>query len=644
MKDLLPFVVAGVATGSLYGLAATGLVLSYKTSGIFNFAHGALGAGTAFVFHDLRDLHHLAWPVALVVSAGIVAPLTGLGFSFFAARLARESTARRVVATVGLLLLVQGLIQLRYGIAPLPFATPFPSSTFMLFNVHVGYDQLITVAIAIAAVAGLGVFFRYSLLGLRMRAVVDNSELVDLNGTHPQRVHAVSWMIGAGFAGLSGILLAPSIGLDAVLLTLLVVQAFGAAALGRFHNLTATFVGGLAIGVVQYLLRAPNIVDRIPGLGDLPQLNQSISFIALFAVLLFTRPGAFSERSVPRPPRSDDHLPRSIAMVALAGAAVVIVVLPVVFDTKLPVFTLGAVFVTIFASLFLLTEVSGQVSLCHVTFVAIGATTFAHVTTGAGLPWLIGVLIGGLIAIPVGALVAIPAIRLSGLFLGLATLGFGVLVEQLVYNRAVMFGYLGVRTGARPSLFGFDSDAGYFYLCCAFAAVAILAVATIRRGRLGRLLNALADSPVALVTHGTSINVTRVIVFCTGAFMAAIGGALYVGVVGSVSSSGVSPTALVSFNSLLWLAVVSIAGRHVVMSPLIAALGLIVIPSYFTSPQTAQYLTIGFGALALVMSTFGTSVAHAVRDALPRASQRALRSPVAARLHDRPRLAVVSDA
>jgi ABC-type branched-subunit amino acid transport system permease subunit len=333
-------------------------------------------------------------------------------------------------------------------------------------------------------------------------------------------------------------------------------------------------------------------------------------------------------------------------LAALATAAAAVVALPLVFDTKVPVFTLAAVFVTIFASLFLLTEVSGQVSLCHVTFVAIGATTFAHMTTGAGFPWLVGVFIGGLVAIPVGALVAVPAIRLSGLFLGLATLGFGVLVEQLVYNRAVMFGYLGVRTGARPALLGLDGDTGYFYLCCAFAAVAILAVAMIRRSRLGRLLNALADSPVALATHGTSINVTRVIVFCTAAFMAAIGGALYVGVVGSVSSNGVSPTALVSFNSLLWLAVVSIAGRHVAVSPLIGALGLIVIPSYFTSPQTAQYLTIGFGALALLVSTYSTTVAQAVRDALPRASQRALHSPVTARVarHDRARLAGVTDA
>jgi ABC-type branched-subunit amino acid transport system permease subunit len=631
MKELLPFVVAGAVAGSLYGLAATGLVLTYKTSGIFNFAHGALGAGTAFLFHEFRDLQHLPWPVALLLSAGVIAPLVGLAFSTLAARLEHESITRRVVATVGLLLLIQGAIQLRYGIAPLPFATSFPSETFGLFGVRVGYDQVITVCLSVAAVVLLGCLFRYSVIGLRMRAVVDNSELVDLNATDPAQVRAISWMIGAGFAGLSGILLAPTIGLDALLLTLLVVQAFGAAAIGRFHNITATFVGGVLIGVAQYLLRAPTVVDAVPGLEQLPQLNQSLSFVVLFVVLLFTRKGRFTERSTPRPPRSTDRVPRPVVVTAVVAATGVMIVMPLVYDTKVPVFTLGAVFVSIFASLFLLTEVSGQVSLCHVTFVAIGATTFAHATTGAGLPWLVGIVIAGLVAIPIGALVAVPAIRLSGLFLGLATLGFGILVEQIAYNRALMFGNLGQRTGTRPAMFGLDSNTGYFYLCSGVAVASIVAVTLIRRSRLGRLLNALADSPVALVTHGTSINVTRVLAFCTAAFIAAVAGGLYVGVVGSVSSSGVSPTALTSFNSLLWLAVVAIAGRNTVASPVLAALALIVIPSYFTSPHLAQYLTLGFGGFALLASTFGGSLARAVRDGIPGAEYRALRSPVHAR-------------
>src|ERR1700719_3185800 len=104
MSDLVPFVIAGIVAGSLYGLAAAGLVLTYKTSGVFNFAHGAIGAGAAYLFYELRDLHHLPAWLAALVSVGIAAPLFGLAVSFLAARLAEASTAKRVVATVGLLL------------------------------------------------------------------------------------------------------------------------------------------------------------------------------------------------------------------------------------------------------------------------------------------------------------------------------------------------------------------------------------------------------------------------------------------------------------------------------------------------------------------------------------------------------------
>jgi len=290
------------------------------------------------------------------------------------------------------------------------------------------------------------------------------------------------------------------------------------------------------------------------------------------------------------------------------------------------------VFVTIFASFHLLVEVAGQVSLCQVTFVAVGAASFCHFTTGAGLPWAVGVAMAALVAVPIGALVAIPSVRLSGVFLALATLGFGTVVEQMAYTQPIMFGTIGQRFGSRPDLFGLQGDTGYFYLCAAIGGLAIATVAVIRRTRLGRLLNALADSPTALVTHGSSTTVTRVLVFCLAASMAAVGGALSVGVVGSISSSGVSPSALVPINSLLWLAALAFAGRNTVLSPIIAAGALVLLPSYISSPDLAQYLTIGFGGLALLVSLFGEPIAAWVSAQAPAALARQAASPVRDRL------------
>jgi len=126
VRDLWPFVIAGVATGSIYSIAAMGLVLTYKTSGIFNFSHGALAAASAYVFYELHVGHGQSWPVALAVVLFVVGPVSGLLLELLTRRLAEVTPAMRIVATVGLLLVVQGLAQARYGTAALTFKQFLP--------------------------------------------------------------------------------------------------------------------------------------------------------------------------------------------------------------------------------------------------------------------------------------------------------------------------------------------------------------------------------------------------------------------------------------------------------------------------------------------------------------------------------------
>jgi branched-subunit amino acid ABC-type transport system permease component len=632
LRDFAPYIITGIVAGSLYGLAATGLVLTYKTSGIFNFAHGAVGAGAAYVFYSLHDEAGMPSILAAVITCLVVAPVLGLLLSLLATRLAEASTAKRVVATVGVLLVIQGMITVRFGAAPRTTVTTLPNGTFKVAGVFIGYDQVITTAIAFAAVALLEVLFRYSRLGLQMRAVVDNAELLDLAWQSPLLVRAKAWMIGSIFAAVSGILLAPTVGLDAIVLTLIVVQAFGAAAVGRFERTTATFFAGIGIGILQYLDQAPKIRSFVPfGLAKVTGIEQAIPFLVLFGVLIFTRKGTFNERTVKRSGRVAPPFPTALRNPVMALTGLALIMAPIIYHTKLPVFTMGAVFVTIYASLFLLTEVSNQVSLCHVTFVAIGATTFCHLTSDVGLPWLLGVIGAGLVALPVGAIVAIPAIRLSGAFLALATLGFGILVEKLFYSQDFMFGGFGTLSGHRPDLLGLDTNRGYYYLCLTFGIAAIGTVLLVRRSRLGRLLSGLADSPIAVATHGSNVSVIRVMVFCLSAFLAGMAGALYVGVIGQVSSSGASPSALISFNSLLWLAVLALVGRNAFIAPLLAAGALVVGPSYISDPGISQYLTLGFGLTAIISAAFGDSIAKWIAVRGLTGAERTNRGPVQAR-------------
>ena len=143
-----------------------------------------------------------------------------------------------------------------------------------------------------------------------------------------------------------------------------------------------------------------------------------------------------------------------------------------------------------------------------------------HLTAGFGLPWGVALLLAGLAAVPIGAFIAIPAIRLPGVFLALATFGFGVTMQQMGYPLWLMFGSSSLGQAVNRPSFA-QGDIAFYYLVLAFAVAAGLLVVWLVRSRLGRLLRGMADSPVALATHGTSVMVTRVLVFCLAAFLAA---------------------------------------------------------------------------------------------------------------------------
>jgi len=593
MNALLPFVILGITAGSVYGLTGTGLVLTYKTSGIFNFAQGAVATTGAYVFYILHDdvLHLPAVPTALIC-VFVVGPVLGLGMEAMARRLAEASATMKVVATVGVVLVVQGFFSATFGTLARTFPAWLPQHTFGIGGVFIGADQMIITGIALAATVALFLFFRLTRLGLAMRGVVDNPELLDLGGTSPAAVRRWAWIIGSSFAVLAGVLLAPTLNLDATVLTLLVVQAFGAAAIGRFSSLPLTYAGGLAVGIMASVA-TKYVVTASAALAGLPA---SIPFIVLFLVLIFTPRSKLADRRVSRPrPAAVYAAP---ARVQLAGAAVLGVVLlavpHLVNAGQLPYWSDGLSQVVLFLSLGLLVRTSGQVSLCQAAFAAIGATTMGHLTAGFGLPWGAALLLAGLAAVPIGAFIAIPAIRLPGVFLALATFGFGVTMEQMGYPLWIMFGSSSLGQAVNRPSFA-QGDIAYYYLVLAFAVAAGLLVVWLVRSRLGRLLRGMADSPVALATHGTSVVVTRVLVFCLAAFLAGLSGALFGGVVHTVTSSDFT-----AFSSLTLLALLVIMPGREPWYAFAAGFALVIIPSWISTGGTVgDWLNVLFGAAAV---------------------------------------------
>ncbi len=607
MKTYLPFIVAGLTNGSIYGLAAVGLVLTYKTSGIFNFAHGAQAALAAYLMFEFRERMDMPWPVAGLLSLLLAGVVVGLILERGAYLLSTTSVAARVTATVGLLVFIQGCLIAVFGKASLAMKPFLSQKLVSLPGVNVRWEQIIIVVVALVAVGGLYLFFTRARLGLATQAVVDDPALLGLAGTSPTAVRRFAWLVGSCFAALSGMLLTPSVTLDARLLTLLVFFAFGAAAVGGFSSLPLTYVGGIGIGIGASLLT--NFLGEQQLTGPIQALPVNLPFVVLFVALLVTPTRKLVERGsqVVRRPLAPLAFSRRVTTVATVAGLGLALVIPHVVGAKLPIYITALAYVILFASLGLLVRTSGQVSLCHIAFAAVGASTAAR-AVGEGFPWPLAVLAGGLVAVPIGALLAIPAIRLSGVYLAIATFGFGLVMQRLIYASMFMFGGTFAIRSPRPRLGGLNThtDVGYYHVALAVTVACCALVVLIRRSRMGRLLRAFADSPTAVDAHGTNTNELKVLVFSVSAFMAGVAGALTGPITGTAAAaSGVDIGGFDFSVSLLLITVLFVAGRQPIFSAVVGSVLVVVIPSYATGETAQTWNPIVFGALAIVAAIVG---------------------------------------
>jgi branched-subunit amino acid ABC-type transport system permease component len=599
VQEYLPFIIVGLATGAVYALASLGLVLTYRTSGVFNFAHGAIGMFAAYAFYSFRQ--HMPTALAAVLAIFLVAPLLGIALDrLLFRRLQGAGPATYVVASLGLLVALQGVVVAIYGPGTRRIHAILPTGTYELFDLRVGIDQTLIVVVAVGVSLGLIAFFRATRLGLQTRAVVSDRSLTGLTGVNARTVTTLSWMLGSAFAATAGILFAPFIGLDSLLLTLLVVDAFGAAAVGRLRSFPVTALAAFGIGVAQSL--ATKVVAGHPSLAGFPS---AIPFLTLLGVLLLSRKGSFREVTVvERVARlrgavggRRSQFPARSLLFAFGTAAV----LPaLVSGPRLVTLTATSAFVLVFISLSLLVGLSRQVSLAHAIFVVFGATNLSHLLS-AGVPYPVALPLAALLLVPVGAAMAIPAIRLSGLFLALATFGFGILAQNLLYPTSLMFGVDSVAAIPRPDFL--KGDMAFFYFTLAVVAVGVLAVETVRVTRLGRILTALADSPVALQSPlGVSPLASRVLAFCLSAFLAGLAGGLLGSLVQLVNFQTYS-----AFHSLVWLTVLVLAGSRTFPGSVVAAVLLVTVPAVVDSTlvRTWQPIVFGVGAILLAQAPNG---------------------------------------
>ncbi|MER6010659.1 ABC transporter permease subunit [Streptomyces bluensis] len=629
MSDLLGFVLSGLVSGALYALLASGLVLSYSASGLFNFAHGATAYLCALTFYELHS--GFGWPTVptALLLVCVVAP--GLGWCLdrlMFRKLARVGETAQIVATIGLLValpalglwIVELLQDAGAPVKPaenqfgLPGVGPSPAASWKLTDgVGIDSDQLITWVVTAVVAVGLWVLMRHTSLGLRLRAAVDNRSLVELRGMSADRLSSVAWMVSSGLAGLAGVLATPLLGLSAHDFTLFLFVSATAAVLGRFASVPLAFAGGLGLGVLQNLVAGyASFAERITG------FRTAVPFLILFAGLLVLtrRQRTAGTATADAPPV--DHLagrswvrrwgPWTVAAVLLAGA---------LYTVTTPfwsgIIAQGLAISLVFVSFTVVTGLGAMVSLAQATFVT-AAALVAGLLMSHGWPFAAAAALGTCAAAVLGALVALPALRLGGRSLALATLALAFLADQVLFQ----MGWL--RNGdtgwaiPRPVLGPLDlsDDRAMGVAMIVLVTVIVAALSALRDSPSGRAMLAVRSAPAAAMASGVSVVRTKLTLFTLSAGLAGFGGVMY-----ASYSTRITATDFTAMTGLVWLAVVVAAGvrrpQYAVVAGLVFAVMPHVMADYVTESAHLPVILFGLAGLALANDPDGYCAALPTR-------------------------------
>ena len=538
MTEFISYVVDGVPIGCVFALVAVGLVLTYKTSGVFNLAFGAQAFVAASIYYELRVRND--WPTlaAFVVVVLVISPAIGLMLELLIFRhLRTASPIAKLVASLGLLVAVPEFVQIQMG-TDSTFGVVgiwWNDNALYRFGDYV-YDgkKMAIIVSTVASVVLLGLLFRFAPVGLRMRAVVESPRMTELAGVDANRVSAFSWVLSSTFAGLAGVLLAPLYAsLAPTNFNTLLVAAIAAAAFARLTSIPLALAGGVLLGVAQSLaagyLPPSSVLTR--------EIRPSLPFVALFLLLLFW-PGLRSATisrdplsGVDPPPDSPVAASRSRFLTlgtrsfGVVVFAVFITLAMTTFNAKwITVFTTAVIFSVIFLSITVITGMGGQISLCQATFAGVGAFGTAQLVSVFGLAVIPTLFLGALLAAVVGAVIAIPMLRLGGIFLSLGTLAFALVFEVLIVPLGWVSG--GLHPVRVPRPIGFVDDRAFLVLCVVILAVVSVFVIFIRRGTTGRYLDALRGSETAAQAIGINPTRIRILAFAVSAGIAGLGGGL----------------------------------------------------------------------------------------------------------------------
>jgi branched-subunit amino acid ABC-type transport system permease component/ABC-type branched-subunit amino acid transport system ATPase component len=618
VTQFISLVLSGAVTGAIYSIMASGLVLTYTTTGIFNFAHGALAFAVAYLYYQLHSGIGMPIVPAVALSVFVFGPLLGLALDWILLRrLARAPVYAKIVGTIGLLIALPNLMEwlvvtvgngvFHLGLignsainqdVPAPGIGPTPAREFHpLHGVALSSDQLIVFACAAVAAAALWFVLRRTRLGLEMRAVVDREGLAGLRGVNQGRTSKWSWVLTMLLAGIGGVLIAPLFTLDPDIITLVVLGSLAAVVLGGLRSLPIAFIGGLALGIAQDLIAGysqhyPSFISNLTG------LQSSIPYLLVIVLgLIFGRDRSRRAGITAETGPASDHrqglpawrlrLPWFLFLVAIVGFSMQWVPISFLQASSYDQTIIAQSLATgiILLSFVVITGMGGMVSLAQATFVTVGGFAAGWALNrnwGLDVPLIAShgqlnfawaVVFAILISAVFGAIVALPAVRLGAVYIAIWTLAIAF------FCSLVPFAYQAIGQGSEgwairspsfdvPGLsflhriltlnggpFNFSLLPDQILLFLGVFGIVAGVIHLLTRSATGRAMLAVRSSEIAAEASGIRANRTKITVFAVAAGIAGLGGVML-----SLFSLSASNSTAPPVIGLFWLATAVVFG------------------------------------------------------------------------------------
>ena len=555
MQQILLFILLGLGSGALIAGIALGIVLAYRGSGIINLATGGYAMFTGYTFWTLTTGQfgfQIGKAPALVISLAVSLAVAALTEVIVFRPLRNSAPLAKLVASLGVLLVLQASLLLAFGTSPQNEPEVLPRNAVAMLGAVIPIDRFVITGIVIVAAAALTALYRWTRFGVATRAASENEVSGMLSGLSPNRLSMANSLLAALIAGGVGILAASITELDTSTLPLQIVPALAAAVLAGMSSCWIACAAGFGIGILYSLLNYISGLSWFPTSGGipLPGITSLLAFLIVVAAMFLRGArlparGQLIERGLPEVPRPRRLLATSIPIAVVC--AVALIVLPFDFRQALINSMIGTVMAL---SLVVITGFVGQISVVQLSLAGVTGFVVSHLAVNAGIGFPLAPLAGTAAAVVLGLLTAASALRVRGVSLVVVTLAAAVAIQNFYFLNPVFGGgntgspvpephLLGLDLGPNAPFRGLDGNIPspvFGWVVLTAAVLLCLLVGYVRRGGVGQRMLAVRSNERASAAAAINPRSVKLIAFGISSFIAGIAGTLYAYNFGSVSA------------------------------------------------------------------------------------------------------------